>query len=132
MSNVETVEGGCIVSLYSTGSHGYSQIGWHEHGRRVMGLGHRIAWEARRGPIPEDLTIDHKCHNRRCINVDHLRLLTLAENSAEPQRRKTHCPHGHPYDGPNLGLTNLGHRFCKTCRALYKANLYQRQKASAE
>ena len=33
LANVEQA-GGCVVTLYSVGSHGYGQIGWHENGRR--------------------------------------------------------------------------------------------------
>ena len=58
LANVEQA-GGCVVTLYSVGSHGYGQIGWHENGRRrVMALAHRVAWEAVHGPIPNGLTVD--------------------------------------------------------------------------
>lgn len=35
---------------------------------------HRRAWEDERGPIPEGAILDHRCRNRACINLDHLRL----------------------------------------------------------
>ncbi len=110
-------ETGCIVSLYSTGSHGYSQIGWHENGQRRMALGHRVAWEAAYGPIPGDLTIDHLCRNRRCVNVEHLRLLPNVVNaSLNGNAVKTHCPVGHPYDDENTRRNKRGHRFCRACQ----------------
>lgn len=110
--------GGCIVSTYSTGSHGYSQIGWHDAGRRTMALGHRVAWEAANGPIPEGMTIDHVCRNRRCINVDHLRLLTNVENARDNgMARRTHCPQGHEYDEANTYQDPNGHRRCRACVA---------------
>lgn len=71
---------GCHISTYSTGSHGYSQIGWNSGNMR---LGHRVMWEAEVGPIPPGMTIDHTCRTRRCVNVRHLRVLTNRENSAE-------------------------------------------------
>lgn len=35
-------------------------------------------------------------------------------------RDKTHCPHGHPYEGDNLGTYKRGGntiRYCRACRA---------------
>jgi hypothetical protein len=121
LSNVEQA-GDCLVSKYSTGSHGYSQIGWHVEGRRVMGLGHRVAWIAARGPIPDGLTVDHVCRNRRCINVAHLRLLTNVENARDNgMARRQHCPAGHPYSEENTYHDPAGHRRCRACIALRKA-----------
>lgn len=116
LANIET-HGDCIVSLYSAGSHGYSQIGWKVKGKVIMRLGHRVAWEAEHGSIPEGMTVDHLCRNRRCINVDHLRLLTNVENARDngPARR-THCPQGHPYDESNTYRPpGSGHRKCRAC-----------------
>ena len=44
-------------------------------------LVHRFAWEVENGPIPPGMTVDHRCRNRLCVNVSHLRLLTRRENS---------------------------------------------------
>lgn len=41
---------------------------------------HRYAWERERGPIPDGMVIDHTCWERSCVNVDHLRLATVAQN----------------------------------------------------
>lgn len=43
---------------------------------------HRYAWERSRGPIPDGKVIDHVCWNRACVNVEHLRLATTAQNSS--------------------------------------------------
>lgn len=82
---------------------------------------HRYAYEALVGPIPDGLELDHLCRNRACVNPDHLEPVTHAENlrrapygAADFQRRKTHCPQGHPYSGDNL-LVYSGRRNCRTC-----------------
>lgn len=36
---------------------------------------HRLEWEKVHGEIPEGYTIDHKCKNRKCQNVNHLQVL---------------------------------------------------------
>jgi HNH endonuclease len=117
LSNVTVQPSGCIVSNYSVGSHGYSQIGWHERGSRTMVLGHRAAWTAAYGAIPDGLTVDHICRNRKCINVDHLRLLTNLENARDNGfASRTHCPQGHPYDEVNTRRDRRGHRKCIACQ----------------
>lgn len=108
---------GCLVSSYSTGSHGYSQIGFHEGGRRTMALGHRVAWEAVHGLIPEGLTIDHLCRNRPCCNVAHMRLMTNVDNARlNGNAIKTHCKRGHPFDEINTRRDRKGHRRCLACQ----------------
>ncbi|NLV71142.1 MAG: HNH endonuclease [Actinobacteria bacterium] len=34
----------------------------------------RVLWEARHGPIPEQMTVRSRCGNRLCVNPDHLYL----------------------------------------------------------
>ena len=41
---------------------------------------HRTMWKRERGPIPAKMTIDHLCRNRKCINPNHLEVVTQAEN----------------------------------------------------
>lgn len=73
--------GPCHLSTYSTASHGYAQVGWTEGGRTRMVLCHQVAWVAEHGPIPDGITVDHKCHVRPCIRRDHLRELTNEQNA---------------------------------------------------
>ena len=93
---------GCHISTYSTASHGYAQIGWNEPGvkRSTMTLCHRAAWVATTGEqIPSGMTVDHTCKNRRCVNPEHLRLLSNFENARRTSGRDWplgQCINGHP------------------------------------
>lgn len=114
--------GGCWPWTMSCGSHGYGQIGWRTDGKVHTALAHRVAYMLEVGPIPDGLTVDHLCRQRRCCNPRHLQLLTNIENARNNgQSARTHCPQGHPYSGDNLhwappsnpngGLT----RRCQAC-----------------
>src|SRR5690625_1544433 len=70
--------GDCLFWTGSKGNNGYGRI-------KVNGKlqeTHRFSWERTNGPIPEDMFIDHICHNPPCVNVEHLRLATFAQNSS--------------------------------------------------
>ena len=41
---------------------------------------HRFSWELHNGPIPTRMMIDHICHNRACVNPEHLRVVTHGQN----------------------------------------------------
>jgi len=41
---------------------------------------HRYSYETNVGPIPDKHDIDHICHNRACVNPDHLRATTRKQN----------------------------------------------------
>jgi hypothetical protein len=74
---------------------------------KVEGRGmqaHKAVWEALRGPITAERQLHHACPcgapNRRCVNPDHLELLTPEEH------RAAHAPRrGGDADGP---LTTVG------------------------
>jgi hypothetical protein len=81
---------------------------------------HRLAWLFVNNNIDDNLSIDHICRNRKCVNPSHMELVTRGENvrrgkGADHWRNKTHCPSGHKYDDENTAIYS-GRRNCKTCR----------------
>lgn len=120
-SKILRVSCGCWIWTGATMPNGYGV----SQSRRRAGsrLAHRIAYERGRGPIPAGLTIDHLCRVRSCVNPVHLEAVTARTNNlrgigpAAVHAKKTHCPRGHEYAGPNLHVTPGGERKCRRCHA---------------
>lgn len=76
-------------------------------------LAHRFAY----GKVPSDLTIDHLCNNRACVNVAHMQVVTRGENTRLGKARRLVCLRGHPY-AEFAGFQGPGKkwRYCRKCR----------------
>lgn len=126
-------ENGCWISTYSTASHGYAQIGWHDDtGTRHVVVAHRAAWVyANDGQIPDGMTIDHTCKVKRCVNPAHLRLLSNFENARRTSGRDWpmgQCIHGHP----NSELVYRGDKWqCRICAREWQRRYRAKKKATA-
>lgn len=110
----------CVIWQGALQSSGYASIGI---GGKTY-LAHRVVWEAAHGPIPDELTVDHLCGNRRCLNAGHLELVTRSENGSRATRGATHCARGHELAGHNLIIKKRGGlppvRNCRTCWNEYR------------
>lgn len=73
------IETGCHIWTKQVTDRGYPLIWFNNKMRRA----HKIAYEFYKEPISGDLVIRHQCHNRRCINVEHMILGTQADNIAD-------------------------------------------------
>ena len=61
-----------------------------------QGYAHRRAWFESGRTIPMGMEIDHVCRNRGCVNVEHLRVVTHAENCSNRVRPiGVFCIYGH-------------------------------------
>ena len=74
---------------------------------------HRAAWIERNGEIPAHLEIDHLCNVRLCVNVEHMQLVTHAENMRLKRARMKRCE-----SGRHLMTRKAGK--CMPCRRLYQ------------
>jgi hypothetical protein len=71
----------CIERHTSIDKYGYPRIG------RKSAV--RVLWERERGPIPEGYEPDHLCRNTLCVNLDHVEIVTKAENNGRAHRKLT-------------------------------------------
>lgn len=104
MSNFVVDEStGCWLWVSSKYRNGY---GWLKvFGKTVSA--HRYSYELHKGDIPPDMEILHSCDVKNCINPDHLRIGTHAENMKEASVRgrmlsgKDHPMYGRKNPRPN-------------------------------
>lgn len=152
LEKVAVAEDGCWLSTGSLTPKGYARFKFDDR----SGHGHRFAYLALVGPIPDDLELDHRCHteddsckggvvcaHRKCINPAHLEAVTHRENlrrgnigqyqrqdGEAASRLKTHCAHGHEYTPDNTYTYPDGKRVCRICKNAEKAR-YRARKAAA-
>ena len=110
---------GCWLWLGRLDERGYVQINLSPFIRA-----HHLACFLKHGKRPEGKEVDHICRVTSCVNPDHMRYLTPAENKA---RRigvwsRRFCAKGHPFSGDNVAIgVRTDHpdrvrRYCRTCQ----------------
>lgn len=59
---------------------GYGIIGDKTGDQKVSLRVHRLAYSLLIGPLTDEDQVDHRCHNRHCVNPEHLRATTGKQN----------------------------------------------------
>lgn len=120
---------GCWIWIGDLNKNGYASLYFEGKTRRA----HRILYEHVNGPVPTGLVLDHKCRVRCCVNPDHLEAVTQKINvlrgigPTSVNAAKTHCVHGHPFEGENLKYKGTW-RACRICDLASKKRNYYKNK----
>jgi hypothetical protein len=116
---IEIDTSGCWLWVGHLESDGYGVFvrGTTYLGTRRQGFAHRLAYETFIGPIPKRREVDHICRVRRCVNPEHLQVVTHRANM-EAIPRRTHCRHGHEYTEENTYYFPNGTYRCRECHRI--------------
>ena len=81
---------------------------------------HRISWFLAHGPIPDGLSVLHRCDNPPCVNPDHLFLGTQADNLRDMGEKRRSSPQTKPelFRGSNNGRAKLNEQQVRDIRAM--------------
>lgn len=115
-SKVEWVSPGCWEWTASL-NYGY---GWYSGPNFSTKMAHRYVYQELVRPLADNEHLDHLCRNTRCVNPDHLEVVTHTENvnrgaAGAGKRRRTRCVNGHEFTPENTIINPNGHRACREC-----------------
>lgn len=120
----------CLIWTGAVNTKGYPCIAIGQ----VSTLAHRVAYEDVHGPIPDGMTIDHKCRVRNCVKVEHLEVVSIAENNRRRRvaggiRIGSVCRNGHEVTAESIYFHPRGHTECGACRADNKRRAREKRAA---
>ena len=76
-------DNGCRNWTAARDRNGYGQLNIDG----LMKKAHRLIYEVAHGPIPEGMSVCHKCDNASCVELSHLFLGTQADNVRDAQQK---------------------------------------------
>lgn len=121
--------GDCLNFTGCLDKDGYGSFFFRCKDRRA----HRVVYWHHFGDIPPKMVVNHVCGNRACVEITHLRLATIRENTLRESNsipatnaRKTHCKNGHPFD-----KVYGKQRYCSICQRAKHARLTPARKERA-
>lgn len=98
----------------------YPQFMW----KGVSVHAHRVSYLIHNGDIPDSMNVFRSCHDRGCLNPEHLELMSnremairVVEKGRNPWALKTHCLRGHEFTEENTRVRIVNGRPKRNCKA---------------
>jgi len=124
LSVLKVQEDGCWIWPGKSDGSGYGVI--HHNGKNLRT--HKYSYTVVFGRVVTKEVLHHICHNKLCVNPDHLEDLTHSEHTfvtpgtpSYNNRLKTHCIRGHEFSPENTyirQLKNTTGRVCRKCTTI--------------
>ncbi len=122
LKKILIIKNGCWEFLYHFNQNGYGIF----YFKNQTYLAHRFLYCYFNNGINNNLTLDHLCRNRACVNPNHLEQVTHRKNMIRGNcqsivnANKMECIRGHPFDFSNTYINPCdGARQCRICRYDY-------------
>lgn len=107
---------------------GRNQFGYGTFRAKPDQLAHRFAWRLERGPIPDGMSVCHRCDNPGCVNPGHLFLGTHADNMADKANKGRAVSNSMPRD--THPMTRFSEDVCQQMTKRYEAGETQQSLAA--
>lgn len=130
MSQTNNITDGCLLWARAVTTDDYGKVHW---GGRTLSA-HRLLYELEHGDIPNNMTIHHKCFTPRCINIEHLEVVSNKVNILASSgfsainAKKTQCANGHEFTPENTLIVDGKRRRCRKCNVIWWRNSMARRK----
>ncbi len=99
-------------------------------GKGAARAARRRLYEASHGPLPAGARLERLCERRRCVNVDHVRVVRAP---IAVSRDMQYCSRGHELTPANVVRHRDGRiAYCKTCRNARRRQRYAHDTSFAE
>lgn len=113
----------CWIWLGTLTWHGYGQVFFRGKNRKA----HRVIAHLIEGrDLEGSFHTRHSCNNKSCVNPQHTKKGTAAENGKDFADQNIYCRNGHLRTSENTMNCSSDHRRCKICfnesKRLYKQN----------
>lgn len=118
----------CLIWTGWKNDDGYGYVRFEGRDQPV----HRVAYLLAVGPIPAGHEVDHLCQRRDCLRIEHLEVVTHAENQQRIAARQMTCRRaGHDWTDPrNVRVRPNGRRYCAECDRQDQRARHHRRRAA--
>ena len=122
--------GGCWIWIAGKTRTGYGQFNYSVRGRKSSVRAHRHLYQRVVGEVDPGLVLDHVCHNRACVNPNHLRPITQKQNVENRSGPNSNSTSG--YRGVTIRESGRAVALVMHCGKMHRAGPFDTVEEAAE